>query len=103
MTPRKVNRFPFCFSLRVHKSTALRVSYRTPLEHQNTLSYDTANKHVCVFLRDQFFGRSAPKHTGQRVGPERAVEAVNPKNSVSQLEEETGQYLHHPGFAWTCF
>ena len=62
--------------LRVHKSTALCLSYCTCPEHQNTSSYNPANKHVCVFLQNQFFGRSAAKHTGPSVGPERAAEAV---------------------------
>ena len=29
-----------------------------------------------VFLQNQFYGRSAANHTGPRVGPERAAEAV---------------------------
>ena len=31
---------------------------------------------ACIFLQNQFFGRSAAKHTGPRVGPGRAAEAV---------------------------
>ena len=54
----------------------LRLSYHTSLDHHNTSSYSTANKHMCVSLQNQLFGRSAAKHTGARVGPERGAEAV---------------------------
>ena len=76
MTPGNVHRFPFCFLPRMHKSTALRLSYCICLEHQSTSSYSTVNKRVCVFLQNHLFGRSAAEHTGARVDQERAAEAV---------------------------
>ena len=34
------------------------------------------NKRVCGFLQKRLFGRSAAKHTGASMGPERAAEAA---------------------------
>ena len=65
----------------MHTCTALCLSHCTCLEHQSTSSYNTANKYVCVFLQNQVFGRSAAKHAGARVDPERAAEAVEAVHS----------------------